>query len=143
MIKAEHSIIINCPVEKVFAFAVDPAKKPEWQEGVMEAGYRPGSGPGIGAEYFEKRKIMGMEVTSKIRVIQYEPNKLFVTKLIEGPIKSEIYSTFEAVEGGTKVCATYQWELSGYLKPAEGRVKEYLQSTLPASYERLKKLLEG
>jgi len=69
MIKAEHSVFINRPVNEVFDYIVDPTKEHEWQEGVIESGYSPGSSePGVGAEAFEKRKFMGRDMVSKLQV---------------------------------------------------------------------------
>ena len=38
VIKVELSSVIDCPVNEVFDYVVDPTKEPEWQEGVLEAG---------------------------------------------------------------------------------------------------------
>jgi len=143
MIKVEHSTVINRPLNEVFEFVVDPNKEPEWQEGVLEAGYSPGSAPGVGAEIFEKRKFMGREMVSKFQVTQYEANKLFVGKVTEGPVKFEVIQSFEAVDGGTKVSITVQGEPGGFFKLAEGMVKKQLQSQLVSDFEHAKKMLEG
>ena len=88
MIKANGSVIIICPIDRVFEFFVDVANKPKWTEEVIEAGFYPGNVPGAGAEFFEKGKFLGTTVTVKLRYTQYEPNKLAVATLIEGAIKS-------------------------------------------------------
>ncbi len=143
MIKVEHSTVINRPLNEVFDFVVDPSKEPEWQDGVIEAGFSPGSAPGVGAEVFEKRKFMGREMVSKFQVTQYEANKIFVGKVTEGPVKFEVSQTFEAVDGGTKVSISIQGEPGGFFKLAEGMVKKQLQSQLASDFERAKKMLEG
>jgi len=143
VIKVEHSAVINRPVNEVFDFVVDPTKEPEWQEGVIEAGFSPGSAPGVGAEVFEKRKFLGREMVSKFEVTQYEPNKKFTGKVTEGPVKFEVSQTFEAVDGGTKVSIMIQGEPSGFFKVAEGMVQKQLQSQMASDFERAKKLLEG
>jgi len=143
MIKVEHSTVINRPIDEVFEFVVDPRKEPEWQEGVIEAGFSPGSTPGVGAEVFEKRKFMGRDMISKFQVTQYEVNKIFVGKVTEGPVKFEVRQTFETVDGGTKVSITVQGEPGGFFKLAEGMVKKQLQSQMASDFERAKKMLEG
>ncbi len=143
MVKVELSVFINCPVEEVFAFFADPAKKLKWQGGLTESGFSPGNVPGAGAEIFEKRKFMGMEVTSKFKITQYELNKLLTTKLTEGPIGSEVCTAFEAAGGGTKISTICQWDLSGHFKLMETRVEKQLRVEMQNDYERLKNLLEG
>ena len=143
MIKAEHSVLINRPLEEVFAFSVDPAREPEWQDGVVAAGYSPGSAPGVGAEVFETRKFMGFEMTSKLKITEYQPNKLFVGKVIEGPVKFEVREVFEAINGNTKISISIEAEPGGFFKLAEGLVEKQLESQLRADYDRAKKLLES
>ena len=143
MIKVELSSVINRPVNEVFDYVADPTKEPEWQEGVLEAGYSPGSSPGVGAEVFEKRKFLGREMVSKYKITQYEPNKMFAGKVTEGPMKIEVSQTFEAVDGGTKVTVMIQGEPSGFFKVAEGMVQKQLQSQMASDFERAKKILEG
>lgn len=143
MIKAEHSAVINRPVNEVFDFVVDPTREPEWQEGVLEAGFSEGSTPGVGAEVFEKRKFMGREMVSKLQVTEFEANKMFVGKVTEGPVKFEVKETFETVDGGTKVTIELHGEPGGFFKLAEGLVQKQLQSQMASDYERAKTLLEG
>jgi len=143
MIKVEHSTVIKRPVNEVFEFVADPTKEPEWQEGVIEAGFSPGSIPGVGAEVFEKRKFMGREMISKLQITQYEVNKMFAGKVTDGPVKFEISQAFEAVDGGTKVSITIHGEPSGFFKVAEGMVQKQLQSQMASDFERAKKTLEG
>ena len=37
MIKIEHSVVVDRPVEEVFAYATDVSKVPEWQTSALEA----------------------------------------------------------------------------------------------------------
>ena len=143
MIKVEHSAVINRPVKEVFEFVADPTREPEWQEGVTEAGFSPGSTAGVGAEIFEKRKFLGREMVSKMKVTKYEPNKEFTGKVIEGQVKFEVAQSFESVNGGTKVNITIQGEPGGFFKLAEGMVQKQLASQMEADFKRAKTLLEG
>lgn len=144
MIKAEHSVVINRPVEEVFDYIIDPTKESEWQEGVIEAGYSQGSSePGVGAEMFEKRKFMGRDMVSKVKVTEFEANKKFVGKVVEGPVPFEITQTFQPVDGGTKVTIVLEGEPGGFFKLAKGPVQKQVQSQIVADFERAKKILEG
>jgi uncharacterized membrane protein len=143
MIKVEHSVFINRPADEVFDYIVDPAKESEWQEGVIEAGFSPGSEPGVGAEAFEKRKFMGREMISKFQVLKFEKDKYFVGKVIEGPVPFEVTYGFARETGGTEVTVIIQGEPGGFFKLAEGLVRKQLQSQIALDLERAKDILEG
>lgn len=143
MIKANGSVVIFCPIDKVFDFYVNVANMPKWQEDVIEAGFSPGNVPSAGAEFFEKGKFLSATVTVKLKYTQYEPNKLVTAKLIAGAIQSaEVNAAFEAVDGGTKVSLSRQWELGGFFQAMEGRSEKQLQSMVSANLASLKKVLE-
>jgi uncharacterized membrane protein len=144
MIKVEHSVFINRPADEVFDYIVDPTKEPEWQEGVIEAGFSPGNRePGVGAEVYEKRKFMGRDMLSKFEVIKFEMDKYFVGKVTEGPVPFEVTYAFTAEKEGTQVTTIIQGEPGGFFKLAEGLVRKQLESQLAADFERAKKVLEG
>lgn len=143
MIEVERSIVINRPVGDVFAYAVDPANEPQWQDGVVSAHISSGSEPGVGAEMSETRKFLGREMESTIKVTEFEPNKKFVGKVTDGPVPFEVTETFEAMDGGTKVTIHIQGEPGGFFKLAGGMVKKQLESQTAADFEKLKKILES
>ncbi len=143
MIKVEHSVFINRPVQEVFDYLVDPTNEPEWQEGVLEAGYsQDSSEPGVGAEAFEKRKFMGRDMISKFEVVRFEKNKLFVGKVAEGPVPFEVTYLFLSEEGGTRVTVVIKGEPGGFFKLAEGPLRKQLQSQLVTDFDRAKEILE-
>lgn len=143
MIKVEHSVLIDRPISEVFDYIVDPSKEPEWQDGVVEAGFSPGSEPGAGAEVYEKRKFMGRDMVSKIKVLEFEKDKHLVARVTEGPVPFEITYLFQIRETGTEVTTVIQGEPGGFFKLAEGMVRKQLESQLASDFARAKRILEG
>jgi len=143
MINVEVSIVINRPIEEVFAFFTEPANNPKWEEGLIEC-RKTSPGPmGVGAQVLEVRKFMGRHMESNLEVTAFEPNKKYAVKVASGPIQFELSAMFETVGDGTKISTSGQGEPGGFFKLAEGLVKKQLQSQVEGDMGRLKKLLEG
>ena len=67
MIKVEDSVVIERPVEDVFAYVADQTNAPHWQAGLVEV-RRTTDGPvGVGARHTAVRTFMGrrMEVSNE------------------------------------------------------------------------------
>jgi carbon monoxide dehydrogenase subunit G len=143
MIKTEHSIIINRPVEEVFDFVTDPSKNAQWQEGLVESRLDSPGPMKVGAHVVDVRKFLGRDLESTLEVTAIEANKRFVQKVIAGPIPFEIIQTFEPSVNGTKLTVLAQGEPGGFFKLAAGMVQKQLQNQLEGDIERLKKALES
>ena len=143
MIKVELSVVINRPVEEVFAYATNPANNAKWQEGLVESRLV-SSGPiGVGSQITDVRKFLGRDMDSKLEVTAFEPNRKFGEKVISGPLQFEIIESFEPAGDGTKVSLLAHGEPGGFFKLAEGMVQKQIQSQLEGDAQRLKKALEG
>jgi len=143
MITVDKTVMINRPVVEVFAYASDPANESKWQDGVVDAHISSGNEMAVGAEISETRKFMGRDMVSRLTVTEYEPNKKFAGKVVDGPVPFEVTETFEAVDGGTKVTIHIEGEPGGFFKLAGGIVQKQLESQTASDFERLKKILEG
>jgi len=143
MITVEQSVVINRPVADVFAYACDPANEPKWQDGVVNAQISSGNELAVGTEVLETRKFMGREMVSRFTVTEYEPDKKFAGKVVEGPVPFNVTELFEAVDGGTKVTIHIEGEPGGFFKLAGGMVQKQLDSQMAGDLGRLKKIMEG
>src|SRR5512143_291695 len=105
MPKIELSIVINRPVEEVFAFLSDFENNPKWQSTSVEA-RKISEGPvGAGTTYQAVTTILGRRINSEQEITQYEPNRLVARKSTAGPFPFEVEVKFERAEGGTRVTA--------------------------------------
>jgi uncharacterized membrane protein len=142
MIKVEHSVIINKPVEEVFAFFIEQGNSTKWQSGVDSVEY---SAPEqkVGSQYTEKRKFMGREMKTTLEITALETNKKYAAKTISGPVPYELTITFAPAAGGTEMATTVEGEPGGFFKLAEGAVAKQLENTLIENGENIKAVLEG
>jgi uncharacterized membrane protein len=143
MTKLESSVVINRPLEEVFAFATDIEKLPQWMAELVEA-KQTSEGPlGVGTTVSAVAKPLGRRAESTQVVVEYQPNRKFAFKSTSGPVASEDETTFESVAGGTKLTRVTEAEMVGFFKLAEPLVVRMMQRQFDTNYATLKDLLEA
>ena len=144
MIKVELSVVINRPIEEVFAFTTDLEKMTEWV-GELQESKNISAGPvGVGTTFTNVVKIVGRRLELNHEVTEYEPNrKLRFKSTSGGPISSDVGFTFESVEGGTRVAFVGGGEGSGLFKIAEPLLGRTLKRQWETNVANLKDLLEA
>ena len=118
MIKLEHSIVINRPVEEVYDFVTDVEKASQWRSGVVES-KKISDEPAVGATASEVMQFLGRRMETTYEITEYEPNRKFGFKVISGPVPMEGVYTFESVGSGTKLDFTVEGEAGGFFRLAE------------------------
>ncbi|NIS83498.1 MAG: hypothetical protein GTO14_25620 [Anaerolineales bacterium] len=143
MIKIEHSVVINRPVEEVFAFLEDSQNDPKWQAGVLEVEQTSEGAIEVGTTFREVRKFLGRRLESTYEISEYELNKKFAFKATSGPIPYSISTTFEPAAGGTKVSVLGEAEVGGFFKLGEAVVSRTFANALEADFDSLKAIMEA
>jgi uncharacterized membrane protein len=142
MPSAQRSIVINRPVDQVWAYVTDGSTAPKWRPGVLDVSKV--SGSGIGETWKQGVKGPGgRRIDADYEVTAWEPGKLMAFKAIAGPVRPTGEYRFAAENGGTRLSFSLQAELSGIKKLLMGGM---VQSTMDAemgSLDRLKAVLEG
>lgn len=142
MVKIEHSVVINCPVDEVFAFVARPENTPRWQSG-MVASQQMGDGPmEVGTVFSEVRRMMGREMDQTMQVTAFEPNRRWSFKSIEAAVAHEAHLTFEDVGGATRINLTSIAHPAGLLRLAAPLIGRQLKQEFVADFANLKQLLE-
>ena len=120
MAKVEQSIIINAPVEKVFAYITDPANEMEWLPGNTDV--RDITGQGVGQRWGYTYKMMGLPFKGEDEVLEYTPNQRYVTKSKGGVVSTWTW-TFKPEDGGTRLNVVVEYTIP---VPVLGKVGERL-----------------
>jgi uncharacterized protein YndB with AHSA1/START domain len=82
------TIEVDRAAEDVFAYATDPTRFPEWQQGVV-GGHMDGHGvPAVGAKCHTTRRIGGANRPSVSEVTHVDPPKTWGVRGIDGPIRA-------------------------------------------------------
>ena len=143
MIKVEHSVTINKPAADVFAYIVDPANTVKYDDELLESKLLTPGPIAVGSVITDKRKFIGREMDSELKVTAYEPNSRFALKVTKGPVPFEITYTLSAAGGGTQLNVKAEGEPGGFFKLAGGLVAKQLQASLEKTSAQIKKNLES
>ena len=119
MLKVEESVMVDRPIEDVFAYLTDPVKIPDWQSSALEARIEGGGPMRAGATVLEQRKFLGRRIESTMEVLEYEPPHRFRIKVSSGPVPFEVTNTLGAADGGTRIDAVLEGEPGGFFRLAE------------------------
>jgi uncharacterized membrane protein len=140
MINIEKSVVIDRPVEEVFAFVTDASKAPRWQDGLDAV---EGQANVVGSHYTEVRKFLGREMRSVMEVTAFQPHTRWIAKVIKGPVPYEVSVQLEPQGSSTRLTTRVDGEPTGFFKIAEGMVKSQLEKSMEGDVQRLKQILEA
>jgi uncharacterized protein YndB with AHSA1/START domain len=139
-----QSIVVERPVEEVFAFVTDARNNPRWQSaaGLQQTQQTPEDPVGVGTRITEVWRFMGRSSESTSEVTEYEPNKKYTRRLIAGtsPIVRGEY-TFEPVAEGTRWTFEVTIQASGLFAIAEPLLASNLNHGMVANMSVAKTLL--
>src|SRR6266581_6110025 len=85
--------------EDVFAYATDPTRFPEWQQGVIDGHMDQPGIPAVGARCLTTRRIGGGNRQSTSEVVHIDPPKTWRVRGIDGPIRAAVDVLVEPVTG--------------------------------------------
>ena len=142
MINFETSVVINRPVEQVFAYVDNTDNDTKWQEGVLESKQDPVGPVAVGTKVNQSFQFLGQRLETSFEVTEHEPNQSVKYKSISGPIDFESLTTFETVDDGTKLNLALEADVSGVFKLAEPLVARNAKSQWEKSFASLKEVLE-
>ena len=139
----ELSIVINRPIEEVFAVLANLENDVKWRREWIEA-KNTSEGPlGVGATFCLVGEFLGRRIETVYEVTEYEPNRITAWKGVSGPLPLTFRRTFERVEGGTRVTIRYEAEGRGFFKLAEPLLVSIGKRQLEGDFPKLKALMES
>jgi uncharacterized membrane protein len=143
MARMEVSIVIDRPLEEVFAFTTNFENQPKWQSRLLEA-KQISEGPiGVGTRWRLNAKMLGRRIEFEQECTEYEPNKTYAGKSKSGPFPIEGRQTYERVDAGTLMNVTGEVRPGGFFKLAEPLVMSMLKRLTEADLANLKDLMEA
>ena len=143
MIQLEKSIIIQRPVEEVFAFVDDQRNGPQWQDGLLEV-RRTTEGPiGVGTRHIAVRAFMDQRIEVNNEYIEHEPNRLIRFKSTSGPLPFQFAYLTEPAATGTQLTSVMEMQPEGLSEQAEEEMSISLSREMEAALSKLKALLES
>jgi uncharacterized membrane protein len=142
MAAAQRSIVINRPVDEVWAFVTDGTTAPKWRSGVLDV--TKVSGSGVGETWKQGVKGPGgRRIDADYEITAWDPGRVMAFKAIAGPVRPTGEYRFAAEDGGTRLSFSLQAELSGIKKLLMGGAVQSTMDAEMAALDRLKAVLEG
>ena len=143
MVQVEKSVVINRPIEEVFAFLTNPENITMWAGPVKEARQTSEGPVGIGMTSIRITEFLGRKSEDSYVVTEYEPNRKFAQKATSGSLQTTEIMTFKSVEAGTKVTIAGEVEASGFIKMAEPVFARVAKRQFETDMSNLKDILEA
>ena len=135
MPNASKEIVIDRPIDEVFAFLADAENDPQWRPAVLDI--RRVSGEGAGAVYEQGLKgPAGRRVAGDVEV-------LIAFRAIKGPVRPTGRYELSSEGSGTRVRFSLEAELAGPKKWLMGGAVQKAVNNEVGSLENLKRVLEA
>ncbi len=142
MIKAEHTIAIQAPVEEVFSTVTTIENTPRWVSVVKSVRATSGS-LGAGATFTETAELMGQTAAIDKVVTVYDAPRTYAVRSTSGPVVHSITMSFTPDGDTTLVRLVLEAEEpSGMMALMSSMVLGVLKSLLDGDLARLKQLIE-
>jgi uncharacterized membrane protein len=142
MTHIEESIIINRPIEEVFAYVSDFRNTAQWQSGVVDVRVTPEGPMGVGTQATVVRAFLGRRLEMTVEMIEYEPPTKQAFKAISGPPTTN-WRRFEPTAEGTKLSQVIDFHAGGFFALAEPLVARSIRRAVHGGLADLKDLLES
>jgi uncharacterized protein YndB with AHSA1/START domain len=133
------------PPEDVFAYVIDPAHLPEWQESVVSAHSDERGAPRVGSSVVQTRRIGRREQTMTSEITEIHPPRSWSVRGVDGPVRGIVKGSVESVDDGERSRVTIELDFEGrglgkLLVPLVAR--RQAQRQMPTNMRRLKDRLE-
>lgn len=144
MATVEENIVIKCPADKVFAYTTDVKNWSKWQPVVTDAEQTSQGQMDIGTTFRWTSRDKGVTLKWTGKVTEYEPNRKSALNVTGSKgIIIEEHSTYDPIEGGTKVTFVFDVKVGGLFKVFSSMLISSMQEEQKKSLNNLKNILEA
>jgi uncharacterized protein YndB with AHSA1/START domain len=128
----------------VFAYVTDPAKLSTWQTNTISAVVEDDRPFGLGTRVREVHRAPGgKQLASLVEVSEYEPDRVFALRMLEGVLPIHARMTFELTELGTRVQLDAHGQPSGAMRLAQPLLRLTLKRQFAGYCAALRQVLEN
>lgn len=128
------------PVERVFAYLADPMKWHDFAPAVIMRRPISGGPLRIGSRWASTDRIILFDIHFIDELVEYEADRLLAWSS-SAPWNALTTYACEPIEGGTRVRATYEGDVSGWLRVLSYVPDAILGWVLAGDFRRLRRLL--
>jgi uncharacterized protein YndB with AHSA1/START domain len=142
--REEHSVVIDRPIEEVFAYLTDANNDSLWQATTLETEQTSEGPVGVGTIYRSVSKFLGRRIETTVEVTEHEPPRKQCVRATSGPMLAAGCSLLEPADGAsTRFTQTLEAEVGGFFRLAEPLVARAFRRQMQADMATLKDLLEA
>lgn len=116
MATIKASVIINRPVDEVFAYVTDVKTWPRWESGLLQAEQTSEGPTNVGTTFRGMNQALAQRMEWTSEVTDYTPSKSWGQKIVSKGWSTEESLTFEPFEGSTKFTLASELEMGGFFK---------------------------
>jgi uncharacterized membrane protein len=143
-IQQEHTVVIDRPIEEVFAFVADPNNDSLWQAWTLETEQTSEGPVDVGTTLRSIAKMLGRRIEVAMEVTENDPPHRQCVRITAGPIPASGCYLLEPADGGsTRFTQTFEGEVGGFFRLAEPLVGRVISRQTEADMATLKDLLES
>jgi uncharacterized membrane protein len=143
MVDVLTTIVIDCPLEKIAAYASNPDHAPEWYANIDTAEWRTPKPLTLGSEVAFKAKFLGRQLAYVYRIVEFIPNEKLVMSTADGPFPMETTYTWERKsEHSTLMTLRNRGNPSGFSKFLAPFMASAMKSANKKDLKRIKEILE-
>ena len=145
MAPAIASTVVDRPAAQVFAYATDPARFHEWQQGVIDGHLDQPGPPQAGTKCLTTRRIGGANRTVTSELTHIDAPRTWGVRGIDGPIRATVDVTVEPLtDTSSRLTIAVNFDGRGIgrlLVPLI--VRRQAHKEMPANIEALKRRVEA
>ena len=142
MPEAQRSIVIQRPIDEVFAFVGDGTTAPRWRSGVLDVEHV--AGKGVGEQWRQGVKGPGgRRIAADYEITEWDPPRGLAFRATAGPVRPTGSYRLATEDGGTRLTFSLQAEVGGWKRLVMGGAVQSTMDAEMAALDRLKAVLEG
>ena len=135
---------IGRPAKVVFDFVSDSSNNPRWQKGQRSCVWTTPPPHGMGSVYEQKARFLGRTVSTRFRVVEYDPGRAITIESVESSFPIRVRRSVEPLgPDRSRVTAEISGEPGGFFGMIGPALRRWAQRSIDADYDRLVKLLEA
>lgn len=141
--KITESVIIDRPIDEVFAYAGEPSNDPQWSTAFVEARMTSDGPLAKGSTFTEQMRFLGKRFDIECEVTEYEPGQRVAFNVAAGSNTGVHVRTFEPMDSGTRVTLLTEGDSSGMFKIADPVLTKVGTRQMAADLHVLKAIIEA
>lgn len=143
MARVEASVLIDRPLEEVFAFVRNPVDHPQWETAQFDVEQTSEGPRGVGTTFRGGIRLLGLPISWSAKCLAYETDRGLEFNVNAGALQLQEILALEPTEVATRFTIVYDGELRGLFRLAGPLAVRFFQRQVEGDLANLKEVLEA